>query len=151
MTDNDHHHHGGGAPVLRSVRDKFELQGRNYVVTGGAQGIGFAVTRGICEMGGNVAVIDIQTKPTEAFGSLSERFKVKTEYFQADVSKEDELKSAFGRAVDALGGVHGVLTAAGIAIDKAFGEQTWAEAEQVQKVNVSFWPSGCESLGSPRF
>lgn len=138
MTTN----HDAGAPVLGSIREKFELKGRNYVVTGGAQGIGFAVTRGICEMGGNVAVIDMQSRPTEAFGSLSKQFNVKTEYFQADVSKEDEHRSAFERAVNALGSVHGILTAAGIAIDKAFVEQTWAEAEKVQQVNVSFPMAG---------
>jgi NAD(P)-dependent dehydrogenase (short-subunit alcohol dehydrogenase family) len=38
----------------------FELARRNYIVTGGTQGIGFAVTRAICEYGANVVVLDIQ-------------------------------------------------------------------------------------------
>lgn len=124
------------ATPLTSVRQMFELNGRNYVVTGGFEGIGFAVVRAICEMGGNVAVIDIAQKPTEAFNGFAKEFGVSTSYHQADVSDESSLRSAFASAVQALGTVHGVLTAAGIAIDKAFTEQTWAEAEKIQKVNV---------------
>ena len=126
------------ASKLTSVRDKFELKGRNYVVTGGAQGIGYAVTRAICEMGGNVAVLDVRPKPIEEFEALSTEFKVKTSYFQTDVSSFESLEAGFENAVKVLGGVDGLFSAAGIAIDKPFVEQTPEEFMNIQKVNVSF-------------
>lgn len=114
----------------------FDLGKRNYVVTGGAQGIGFAVTRAICEMGGNVAVMDIQSEPVEEFKTLSSRFGAKTVYIQTDVTKEDSLNAAFARAIQELGGIDGCVPAAGIAIDKPFVDQTWDEFTRIQEINV---------------
>lgn len=124
---------------LEDVRPMFELRGRNYVVTGGAQGIGFAVTRAICEMGGNVAVLDIQDKPvdTEAWSSLSQKFGAKTFYIQTDVTKQESLNQAFATAIKVLGSLDGLIPAAGIAIDKPFIDQTWEEFTRIQEINVS--------------
>lgn len=116
----------------------FELRGRNYIVTGGAQGIGFAVVRAICEMGGNVAVVDMQQNPVDEvqWQTLGDRFGAKTLYLQADVSKEEELDAAFDRALEELGTIDGLVPAAGIAIDKPFVDQTWAEFTRIQEINV---------------
>lgn len=122
---------------IEDVRPMFELRGRNYIVTGGAQGIGFACTRAICEMGGSVAVMDIQEKPTDEFDSLAQKFGVKTIYLRTDVTKEDSLNSSFETALRELGSIHGCVPAAGIAIDKPFVEQTWDEFTRIQEINVS--------------
>lgn len=124
---------------LEDVRPMFELRQRNYVVTGGAQGIGFAVTRAICEMGGNVAVMDIQDKPVDEneWNSLNKRFGAKTFYIQTDVTKQESLNSAFARAIQQLGSIDGLVPAAGIAIDKPFIDQTWEEFTRIQEINVS--------------
>lgn len=123
---------------LEDVRPMFELRGRNYVVTGGAQGIGFAVTRAICEMGGNVAVMDIQDKPVDEkeWNSLSQKFGTKQVYIQTDVTKQESLNAAFARVVQELGSIDGLVPAAGIAIDKPFIEQTWEEFTRIQEINV---------------
>jgi sorbose reductase len=122
---------------LEDVRPMFELRNRNYIVTGGAQGIGFAVTRAICEMGGNVAVMDVQAQPVEEFGSLAERFGVKVVYIRTDVTKQSELDASFAKALEELGSIDGCVPAAGIAIDKPFIEQTWEEFTRIQDINVS--------------
>lgn len=116
----------------------FELRGRNYVVTGGAQGIGFAVTRAISEMGGNVAVLDIQDRPVDEkeWNSLSQKFGTKAVYIQTDVTQQESLNAAFARAVQELGSIDGLVPAAGIAIDKPFIEQTWDEFTRIQDINV---------------
>lgn len=117
----------------------FELRGRNYVVTGGAQGIGFALTRAICEMGGNVAVMDIQEKPVDEaeWKNLSQKFGAKTLYIQTDVTKQESLNSSFEKAIKELGSLDGLVPAAGIAIDKPFIDQTWEEFTRIQEINVS--------------
>ena len=120
-----------------SIRSRFELTGRNYIVTGGAMGIGYAIARDICEMGGDVAVLDLRDSPLEDVHGLADRFKVKTEYFQCDVSNEESLKAAFEKAVTSLGRLDGICTAAGIAIDKPFVQQGWEEVNKVLQVNVS--------------
>lgn len=123
--------------MSRSLHNTFSLSGRNYIITGGGQGIGFAVTRAICEMGGNVAVLDIRDKPVEEFNTLAGEFGVKTEYLQTDVTKEESLTSSFEKAIDRLGSLHGLVPAAGIVVDKPFVEQTWEEVNRIQQVNVS--------------
>lgn len=123
---------------LEDVRPMFELRGRNYVVTGGAQGIGFAVTRAICEMGGNVAVMDIQDKPVDEkeWSNLSQKFGSKTVFIQTDVTKQESLNAAFAKAIQELGSLDGLVPAAGIAIDKPFIDQTWEEFTRIQEINV---------------
>ncbi|KAI8245448.1 hypothetical protein K4K57_000140 [Colletotrichum sp. SAR 10_99] len=121
---------------LDDVRPMFELRGRNYIVTGGAQGIGFACTRAICEMGGNVAVLDIQEKPVEEFGTLSAKFSTKAIYIQTDVTSQESIKAAFDKALSEFGTINGCVPAAGIAIDKPFLEQTWDEFNRIQEINV---------------
>ncbi|KAH8886562.1 NAD(P)-binding protein [Thozetella sp. PMI_491] len=124
------------ADKLDEVRPMFELRGRNYLITGGAQGIGFATTRAICEMGGNVAVLDIQEKPVAEFSTLASKYGSKTFYFQTDVTKQDSLNSGVDKAIAALGTIDGCVPAAGIAIDKPFVDQTWDEFTRIQEINV---------------
>ncbi|KAF5672049.1 sorbose reductase sou1 [Fusarium heterosporum] len=121
---------------LQNVRPMFELRGRNYIVTGGAQGIGFACTRAICEMGGNVAVLDIQKLPVEEFNTLNEKFSTKTIYIPTDVTSEESINAAFDKVLKEFGSIDGVVPAAGIAIDKPFLDQTWDEFTRIQEINV---------------
>ncbi|KAF5527531.1 Sorbose reductase SOU1 [Colletotrichum aenigma] len=121
---------------LDDVRPMFELRGRNFIVTGGAQGIGFACTRAICEMGGNVAVLDIQEKPVEEFGTLTAKFSTKAIYIQTDVTSQESIKAAFDKVLSEFGTIDGCVPAAGIAIDKPFLEQTWDEFNRIQEINV---------------
>ncbi|KEF63567.1 uncharacterized protein A1O9_01545 [Exophiala aquamarina CBS 119918] len=123
------------APPLEDIRPAFELRGRNYVITGGAGGIGFAAARAICELGGNVAILDVQEKPVDEFETLSSKFGAKTFYFQADVTNQESLSSAFGKAVEALGTIDGLVPSAGIAIDKPFVDQTWEEFTRIHEIN----------------
>lgn len=87
-------------------------------------------------MGGNVAVLDLRPTPLEPVGDLPKQFGVQTHYFQADVSDEVSLRTAFRQAVSALGKLDGIVTAAGIAIDKPFVNQGWDEVNKVIQVNV---------------
>lgn len=120
------------------VRSSFELKGRNYVVTGGAQGIGLALTKAIAEMGGNVAVLDLQDKPFDEFAQLSTETGVKVAYFRADVANEGSLTSAFQKAVETFGTLDGLVTSAGIALEKPFGKHSWEEVNKILQVNVSY-------------
>jgi len=127
-------------PPLEDIRPAFELRGRNYVITGGAGGIGFAAARAICELGGNVAILDVQEKPVAEFETLSSKFGAKTFYFQADVTNQESLSNAFAKAVEALGSIDGLVPSAGIAIDKPFVDQTWEEFTRIHEINVSVAP-----------
>jgi hypothetical protein len=122
----------------KSVRSSFELTGRTYVVTGGAQGIGFTISRAICEMGGNVAIWDIQDKVVDQqeFDSWTSTFGSRTLYVQTDVTKQESLQAAFQKTLDKFETIDGCVPSAGIAIDKPFVDQTWEEFTRIQEINV---------------
>ncbi|EME45786.1 hypothetical protein DOTSEDRAFT_171394 [Dothistroma septosporum NZE10] len=122
--------------TLKSISQKFRLDGKSYIVTGGAMGIGYHITKDIAESGGNVAVLDLREEPLEDVYGLANKFNVKVSYHQCDVSKQESLNAAFDKAVESLGRVDGIVTAAGIAIDKPFVDQKWEEVEKVIQVNA---------------
>uniref|UniRef100_A0A093V2G6 Sorbose reductase SOU1 n=1 Tax=Talaromyces marneffei PM1 TaxID=1077442 RepID=A0A093V2G6_TALMA len=121
---------------LQNVRPMFDLKGRSYIVTGGAQGIGLAVTRAIAEMGGNVAVLDIQDSPVPEFHSLSQKFGTRLLYIKTDVRIEASIFEAFAKVEETFKTIDGLVPAAGIAIDKPFIEQTWDEFTRINEINV---------------
>jgi hypothetical protein len=124
----------------KSVRSSFELTGRTYIVTGGAQGIGFTISRAICEMGGNVAIWDIQDKVVDQqeFDSWTSTFGSRTLYVQTDVTKQGSLQAAFQKTLDKFETIDGCVPSAGIAIDKPFVDQTWEEFTRIQEINVRY-------------
>lgn len=128
-----------GQKLESDIGSRFGLNGRNYIVTGGAQGIGFALTKAIAQLGGNVVAMDIKDQPSAEFFELSKQFGVLVEFVQADVTKQDSLKSAFERAVNVLGSVDGCVTCAGVALDKKFEEHTWEDVQKILDINVSPW------------
>ena len=66
----------------RSVQDLLSLKGKTTVITGGARGIGLALTRACVEAGGNVAVLDALPEPHEDFADLKKEFTAsKIEYY----------------------------------------------------------------------
>ena len=69
------------------------FQGKNVVVTGGANGIGFAVARSMADAGGNVCILDLALEnPAEAARSIGCRACV------ADVTDRASLEGAFDEA-----------------------------------------------------
>lgn len=92
---------------LKSVRLLFDLKDKNFIVTGGGRGIGYAITRAIAEMGGNVAVLDVLAAPVEDFGTLEPDFGVKARYLRVDVTDEKSLTKGFERSIAELGSLDG--------------------------------------------
>ncbi|KAF4990292.1 hypothetical protein FDECE_14435 [Fusarium decemcellulare] len=123
--------------VFASVRKAFDLTSRNYIVTGGAQGIGFAIVDAIAQMGGNVVAMDIKDKPGQDFSALSKQYGVNAQYLQADVTNEESLTSAFKKSINVLGSLDGCVTCAGLALVKPFEETNWQEARRIHDVNVT--------------
>lgn len=124
-----------------SIADRLSMIGKTVLVTGGGRGIGFAITKAIAQMGGNVAVIDSLPQPVEEFHTLAEKFGNKATYHQGDVTKQDFLEAAFNGAVKSAGELHGCVAAAGVVIDKPFFDHQWEECQKVLAVNTmgTFW------------
>lgn len=123
------------------VTDRFNLTGRNFLITGGGRGIGFACAKAIAQLGGGIAVIDTLPEPVEEFKTLSDRFGVKTSYVRGDVTNQESVEKAFADSVEAVGQLHGGLTAAGICMDESLLKADWEHSLRTFNVNImgTFW------------
>lgn len=120
------------------------------VVTGGASGIGLAVTERLLDDGWPVAVLDADTQAlATAEDALSEENAI---FIEVDVTDEEQLGEAFDEVVDRLGLIGGLVNSAGIACDVPADETSAELFRQVLDVNLvgSFLAARCalERMGA---
>ena len=91
------------------------LDGVVCVVTGGAQGIGFATATELARIGGRIAVVDLDAgRAHEAARRLASEYGVQAEGFAADVADEASVTNVFSRIASALGAPGVLVNNAGI-------------------------------------
>ncbi len=88
-----------------------QINGRAFVVTGGASGLGRAAAEAIVAAGGKAVLLDVNA---EAGKAAEQALGSSVRFAQADVTNEDEVKAALDVAVSAFGNLSGVVNAAGI-------------------------------------
>ncbi|BCS21850.1 uncharacterized protein APUU_30075A [Aspergillus puulaauensis] len=122
--------------LTRTVHDLLSLKGRTIVVTGGGRGLGLAFAFAIAEAGGNVAVIDYIDTPHDHYYKLEKDYGVKVKLYKSDVTNFELLKGTFDEIVKDFGGIHGLVTAAGICVDQPFLERPPESVARSFNVNV---------------
>ncbi|MES2221480.1 MAG: SDR family oxidoreductase [Acidobacteriota bacterium] len=90
------------------------MEGRVAIVTGGAAGIGYASARKLCELGASVAVLDRDPKAGEASVAALVGSGFIASYFPCDISIESQVQSAIAATVARYGGLHILVSNAGI-------------------------------------
>ena len=81
------------------------LQGKNAIITGGAQGIGRATAIAFAQEGANVALLDLNGPGAEKIAVEAAAHGVKSAAITCDVTREPEVESAIGEAIRRLGGL----------------------------------------------
>ena len=93
---------------------KLSAEGRNVLITGGSQGLGFATAQCYVEAGANVAILARRAQPLEeARAQLARNAGGKVCAFACDVSSADDLRRAHAAVVEALGPVDILVNNAG--------------------------------------
>jgi NAD(P)-dependent dehydrogenase (short-subunit alcohol dehydrogenase family) len=97
----------------------FDLGGRVFIVTGGAQGLGLALAEAAVEAGGKVYCLDRAPEPDDKFWPEAQRRVVpewggSLHYRQQDVTDTAHLKSLIEDIADENGRLDGVIAAAGV-------------------------------------
>lgn len=90
------------------------LEGKVAVVTGGGNGIGRACCVRFGEEGAAVVVADILEEPGNETVDLVEKVGARAVFVRTDATSGDDNEAMVRRAVDDLGGVDVLVTAAGI-------------------------------------
>ena len=106
-----------------------ELEGQVAFVTGGATGIGLAVSRLLAARGATVAIFARNRERAEAAAEAI-RKTGKAHAHAADVSRSASVDEAFGKALEQLGRVDMLVNNAGLTRDGLFvrmSDEQWAE------------------------
>jgi meso-butanediol dehydrogenase / (S,S)-butanediol dehydrogenase / diacetyl reductase len=91
-----------------------QMEGKVAVVTGGAAGIGQASARKLCELGARVAILDRDAKAGLESVAALEKSGYTASYFPCDVSIESQVEAAIGATAARYGGLHILVSNAGI-------------------------------------
>src|SRR5687767_1472614 len=91
-----------------------ELLRLRVVITGGASGIGRATAQLLAERGAAVAAIDVDARAGEALEADARSAGLAIDFLRADVASEAETTTAMAAAVDRIGGIDALITAAGV-------------------------------------
>ena len=87
------------------------IEGKVALVTGGASGLGGATVKELHGAGASVVIVDLPSSDGEVVAKeLGERAR----FAPADVTSEDEVRSAVATASEAFGGLHIVVNCAGV-------------------------------------
>ncbi len=106
--------------------------GRTFLVTGGGSGLGAATVRGLAKNGAKVLVADLNE---EAGESIAGETGAAARFVKTDVADEKSVHAAVDTAVHKLGGLHGVVNCAGVAIGaKVLGKNGPHDLEAFSKV-----------------
>jgi NAD(P)-dependent dehydrogenase (short-subunit alcohol dehydrogenase family) len=96
------------------------IEGRTFLVTGGASGLGGAAARAFIGAGGNVAILDVNA---ETGARAAKDLGAKALFVRTDVTSEADVKGALAAATERFGGIHGAVNAAGIGVaEKVLGK-----------------------------
>jgi sorbose reductase len=123
------------------ITDRLNMKGKTVLVTGGGRGIGLAICKAIAQLGGNIGVLDALPQPAREFHALSADYGIDVIYEKVDVTVQSSLEAGFKSVVQQAGAIHGLVTAAGITLERPFADHTWDECQRLLNVNVmgTFW------------
>ena len=87
------------------------IEGKTFLTTGGASGLGRAAAEAIVAAGGHAVLLDVNA---DAGAATAAALGSRALFVTADVTSEADVQNAIQTAVAAFGGLHGVVNAAGI-------------------------------------
>ncbi len=98
-----------------------QIEGRAFIITGGASGLGAGAARMLAGAGGKVLIADVADGAAlaEELGGL---------YVKTDVTSAEQGQQAVERAVQAFGALHGLVNCAGIVIGERVAGKTGPHA-----------------------
>jgi NAD(P)-dependent dehydrogenase (short-subunit alcohol dehydrogenase family) len=111
------------------------LEGRRILITGAANGIGLATAVRFLEEGAGVAALD---RDERALSAMRDRFAgAALHAIACDVASEQSVAAAVTAAVEALGGIDGVVNAAGLDLVADIEAMALADWNRIITVNLT--------------
>ena len=109
-----------------------KLEGRRILVTGAASGMGLAIARLFGEEGASLALLDRNGEGVRAAAD-----ELGAVGFACDVADRTQVYSVVAEAGAALGGIDGIVNAAGILVTRQFDELDPADWDRMLGINLT--------------
>jgi NAD(P)-dependent dehydrogenase (short-subunit alcohol dehydrogenase family) len=133
-----------------NVMDRFRLDGKVALVTGGTKGLGRAMADALASAGATVALTGRSIDSAEAVArELAGAEGVKTLGLAADVAKSGEVKAMVDRVLDVFGRLDILVNNAGINIRRPIEELEEAEWDRVIATNLTGPWLCCRAAAAP--
>ncbi len=123
------------------------LAGRTVVITGGAQGLGFAIAERFIDEGARVVLGDINLEATQAAADQLGGADV-ARAVRCDVVSSAEVEALVGAAVEHFGALDVMVNNAGITRDATLRKMTEDQFDQVISVHLKGTWNGLRSAAS---
>ncbi|AZZ98530.1 SDR family oxidoreductase [Pseudoalteromonas sp. R3] len=94
-----------------------DIKNKTVVITGGAQGLGFAMATEMAKMGAKLALIDMQEEQLQTAAAELRTLDVEVKTYVANVSLESDVEQVFSDIVADLGNIAVLVNNAGILRD----------------------------------
>ncbi len=109
-----------------------KLDGRRILVTGAASGMGLAIARMFAEEGASMALLDLNEAGAQATAQ-----DIGASGFGCDVADRAAVNAVVGRVAEEMGGIDGIINAAGVLTIKPFGELDPASWDRMLAINLT--------------
>lgn len=120
------------------IIEKMRLDGKKGFVTGGARGIGKCTATAFAEAGADLAIVDLDLETAEQTAKeIAEATGRKAFAVRCDVTKEEDVQAMVERVAEELGGLDFCHANAGICINAAAEEMTYAQWLKNIDVNLN--------------
>ncbi len=119
-----------------SVSERFQLRGRKALVTGASKGIGTELCRVLAEAGADIVAVARDEAGLAETRAAVEAKGRRCLVIPADLSDAAAVEAAGRAALDAWGTIDILVNNAGVSIPKLMIEQTVAEWDLIQAINL---------------
>lgn len=121
-----------------SIIDKFRLDGKSAFVTGGARGIGKSVATAFAEAGADVAIVDVDIATAEATAAeIAAATGRRMTAIACDVTDPEQVDRMVDEVVKTYGKLDVAFCNAGICINEAAENMTYAQWSKVININLT--------------
>jgi len=127
------------------ILDRFRLDGKTALVTGGTRGIGRAIVEGFTEAGADVAVVSRapNSELAEAVTSMGRRYL----HHSADLSDRNQTRKVVSTVIEAMGGLDILVNNSGVIPRSPAEEFTEDDWDATIEVNLSATFLLCQEAG----
>lgn len=118
------------------LKNLINLAGKGAIITGGAMGIGLAISYRLAEAGARVLIADINAGEAQKASGKLKDYGYSAQFLKCDVTQEEDVKNMVAGAVSKLGSIDILVNNAGVYPRKPLDEMTGEDFERVISVNL---------------